>query len=108
MDKAAGQKRTVQSLYPPIEPFDQRVLPVGDGHHVYLEQCGRVDGAPIIVFHGGPGRPGSRREPVPARLISRSSFIYIYIYISHDAILLRLLKQFFFLARATPVSYLVK
>ena len=55
MDKAAGQKRTVQSLYPPIEPFDQRVLPVGDGHHVYLEQCGRVDGVPVIVFHGGPG-----------------------------------------------------
>ncbi|MDV3049456.1 MAG: prolyl aminopeptidase, partial [Planktomarina sp.] len=55
MDKAAGQKRIVQSLYPPIEPFDQRVLPVGDGHHVYLEQCGRVDGVPIIVFHGGPG-----------------------------------------------------
>ena len=55
MDKAAGQKRTVQSLYPPIEPFDQRVLPVGNGHHVYLEQCGRVDGVPIIVFHGGPG-----------------------------------------------------
>lgn len=55
MDKAAGQKRIVKSLYPPIEPFDQRVLPVGDGHHVYLEQCGRVDGVPIIVFHGGPG-----------------------------------------------------
>ena len=55
MDKAAGQKRTVQSLYPPIEPFDQRVLPVGNGHHVYLEQCGKVDGVPIIVFHGGPG-----------------------------------------------------
>ena len=30
MDKVAGQKRAVQVLYPSIEPFDQRILSVGD------------------------------------------------------------------------------
>lgn len=74
MDKAAGQKRTVQFLYPPIEPFDQRVLSVGDGHQVYVEQCGKPDGVPVIVLHGGPGggcSPAMRRyfDPSHYRII---------------------------------------
>ncbi len=51
-------------LYPPIEPFDRRMIDVGDGHTVYVEQCGRRDGIPVIVLHGGPGggcSPGMRR-----------------------------------------------
>ncbi len=48
MDKVAGQKRAVQLLYPPIEPFDQRILSVGDGHHIYVEQCGKPDGMPWL------------------------------------------------------------
>lgn len=55
MDKVLGQKRAVSHLYPPIHPFDQRMLEVGDGHHVYMEQCGRPDGIPVVVLHGGPG-----------------------------------------------------
>ena len=55
MDKVSGQKRAVPHLYPPIDPFDQRELEVGDGHKVYVEQCGRPDGIPVIVLHGGPG-----------------------------------------------------
>ena len=55
MDKVVGQKRAAQFLYPPIEPFDHRTLDVGNGHHVYVEQCGRPDGVPVIVLHGGPG-----------------------------------------------------
>ncbi|MDB4227818.1 prolyl aminopeptidase, partial [bacterium] len=46
MDKVAGQKRAVQLLYPSIEPFDQRILSVGAGHHIYVEQCGKPDGVP--------------------------------------------------------------
>ena len=64
MDKVAGQKRAVELLYPPIEPFDQRILDVGDSHHIYVEQCGRADGVPVVVLHGGPGggcSPGMRR-----------------------------------------------
>lgn len=55
MDKASGQKRAVTHLYPPIDPFDQRVLDVGDEHRIYVEQCGNPDGIPVVVLHGGPG-----------------------------------------------------
>lgn len=55
MDRTAGQKRAVEHLYPAIDPFDRRMLDVGDGHQVYIEQCGNPDGLPILVLHGGPG-----------------------------------------------------
>ena len=55
MDKASGQKRAGAHLYPPIDPFDQRMMDVGDGHTIYVEQCGNPDGLPVVVFHGGPG-----------------------------------------------------
>ena len=69
MDKHSNQKRAVQYLYPPIDPFDQRMLEVGDGHRVYVEQCGNPDGLPVIVLHGGPGggcSPAMRRYFDPA------------------------------------------
>ena len=55
MDKVSGQKRAVAHLYPPIDPFDQRMLDVGDGHRVYVEQAGNPNGMPVVVLHGGPG-----------------------------------------------------
>jgi proline iminopeptidase len=64
MDQRSGQKRAVEYLYPPIEPFDQRVMDMGDGHRIYIEQCGRPDGIPVLVLHGGPGggcSPAMRR-----------------------------------------------
>ncbi len=64
MDKVSGQKRTSAHLYLPIDPFDQRMLDVGDGHRVYIEQSGRADGIPVVVLHGGPGggcSPAMRR-----------------------------------------------
>ncbi len=51
-------------LYPPIEPFRQHALDMPGGHRIYVEQCGRADGAPVVVLHGGPGggcSPGMRR-----------------------------------------------
>ena len=42
-------------LYPMIEPFDRRLIDRGDGHVLYVEQCGHPDGQPVIVLHGGPG-----------------------------------------------------
>ncbi|UWQ21736.1 prolyl aminopeptidase [Jannaschia sp. W003] len=47
--------RSVPALYPPLDPFDQRMLDVGDGHRVYVEQCGNPEGVPVVVLHGGPG-----------------------------------------------------
>ncbi|MBD3665271.1 prolyl aminopeptidase [Sulfitobacter aestuariivivens] len=69
MDKYPDQKRAVQYLYPPVDPFDQRMLPVGQGHQVYVEQCGNPDGIPVVVLHGGPGggcSPSMRRYFDPA------------------------------------------
>lgn len=42
-------------LYPPIEPYDQGMLDVGDENRVYWEVCGNPDGKPALVVHGGPG-----------------------------------------------------
>ncbi|GGQ37717.1 prolyl aminopeptidase [Streptomyces mutabilis] len=47
-------------LYPAIEPYDQGMLDVGDGNHVYWETSGNPHGKPAVVLHGGPG---SRTSP---------------------------------------------
>lgn len=74
MDKFSGQKSAVQYLYPPIEPFDRRMMDVGDGHEIYIEQSGSKDGLPVVVLHGGPGggcSPAMRRyfDPNVYRII---------------------------------------
>lgn len=74
MDRTAGQKRANEFLYPPIDPYDQRYLDVGDGHQVYVEQCGHPQGVPVVVLHGGPGggcSPAMRRyfDPSQYRII---------------------------------------
>ncbi|HEX6928118.1 MAG TPA: prolyl aminopeptidase [Gammaproteobacteria bacterium] len=54
----------MRDLYPEIEPFRHFELPVGDGHTIYVEECGKPDGIPILFVHGGPGGgcdPKSRR-----------------------------------------------
>ncbi|WP_371155678.1 prolyl aminopeptidase [Jannaschia sp. 2305UL9-9] len=54
MDRNTSQGPAA-ALYPPIDPFDQRMVDVGDGHRLYVEQCGNPDGLPVVVLHGGPG-----------------------------------------------------
>jgi len=69
MDHRSGQKRAVEFLYPPIDPFDQRVIVMADGHRIYVEQCGNPNGIPVVVMHGGPGggcSPAMRRYFDPA------------------------------------------
>ena len=39
----------------PQRPFDALMLQAGDGHWLYVEQCGRRDGVPVVFLHGGPG-----------------------------------------------------
>ena len=50
-----------RDLYPPIEPYDQGMLAVGDGNQVYWEVCGTPDGKPAVMVHGGPGSGCSPR-----------------------------------------------
>ncbi|MAU09908.1 MAG: prolyl aminopeptidase [Anaerolineaceae bacterium] len=56
--------------YPHIEPYEHGLLDVGEGHHIYWEQCGNPAGKPVVVLHGGPGSgasEGFRRYFDPAR-----------------------------------------
>ncbi|MBC7477268.1 MAG: prolyl aminopeptidase [Pseudorhodobacter sp.] len=69
MDHRSGQKRASDYLYAPVEPFDQRMMEVGHGHRIYVEQCGNPQGIPVLVLHGGPGggcSPAMRRYFDPA------------------------------------------
>ena len=42
-------------LYAECDPFADYMVEVGDGHTLYVEECGNPDGKPVIVLHGGPG-----------------------------------------------------
>jgi proline iminopeptidase len=51
-------------LYPEVAPFASGMLDVGQGHSMYWEQCGNLQGQPIVFLHGGPGAgctPKARR-----------------------------------------------
>lgn len=45
----------MNELYPQIEPYQHQMLDVGDGHQLYIEQCGNPNGQPVVFIHGGPG-----------------------------------------------------
>lgn len=49
-------------LYPPIAPYASAQVDVGDGHSLYVEQCGKADGMPMVYLHGGPGSGCSPRH----------------------------------------------
>ncbi|MEE9427687.1 MAG: prolyl aminopeptidase [Paracoccaceae bacterium] len=69
MDKTAGHISASQYLYPACQPFHSQMLEVGDGHRIYVEQCGNPNGQPVVVLHGGPGggcSPAMRRYFDPA------------------------------------------
>lgn len=64
MDRTTAQPTAFDYLYPAIEPFDRRMIETGDGHRIYVEQCGNPLGQPVLVVHGGPGggcSPAMRR-----------------------------------------------
>lgn len=57
-------------LFAETTPFREHHLAVGDGHVLYVEECGRADGLPVIFLHGGPGSgcsPAQRRFFDPQR-----------------------------------------
>ena len=54
----------------PFAPLTSEQLVVGDGHDIYVESVGRVDGIPAVYLHGGPGsgcQPDHRRLFDPER-----------------------------------------
>jgi proline iminopeptidase len=51
-------------FYPPIAPFKTFRLDVTEGHSIYVEQSGNVNGIPVLFLHGGPcsgTRPSHRQ-----------------------------------------------
>lgn len=64
----------MRDLYPPIDPFDEGMLPVSPVHTLYYEQSGNPQGQPVIFLHGGPGggtSPDYRRffDPAAYRIV---------------------------------------
>jgi proline iminopeptidase len=54
----------------PFAPLTSQLLPAGDGHEIYVETVGRLDGIPAVYLHGGPGsgcQPDHRRLFDPER-----------------------------------------
>ncbi|MBC3765091.1 prolyl aminopeptidase [Neptunicella marina] len=49
-------------FYPAIEPYEHQLLDVGDGHQLYVEQCGNPQGIPMLFIHGGPGAGCSKND----------------------------------------------
>jgi proline iminopeptidase len=45
----------MKTLPESFRPFDARMLSVGDGHWIYVEEVGTKGGRPIVFLHGGPG-----------------------------------------------------
>ncbi len=45
----------MKTLPESFRPFDARMLDVGDGHWIYVEEVGLKGGRPIVFLHGGPG-----------------------------------------------------
>ncbi|MGH9944548.1 MAG: prolyl aminopeptidase [Pyrinomonadaceae bacterium] len=45
----------MRDLYPPIDAYEQNMLPVSPVHTLYYEQSGNPEGVPIVFLHGGPG-----------------------------------------------------
>ena len=57
-------------LFAAAEPFREHRLAVGDGHCLYVEECGQPAGVPVLFLHGGPGSgcvPAQRRFFDPQR-----------------------------------------
>ncbi|MBS0269019.1 MAG: prolyl aminopeptidase [Proteobacteria bacterium] len=45
----------MKTLPETFRPFDARMLAVGDGHWIYVEEVGSKGGRPVVFLHGGPG-----------------------------------------------------
>ena len=51
----AVRKTSGEALYPPITPYREDWLDVGQGHRIRFEESGNPRGIPVVFLHGGPG-----------------------------------------------------
>jgi proline iminopeptidase len=52
----------MRQFYPAIRPYASHRLDVGDGHSLYVEECGIQEGVPVLFVHGGPGAGCSEQD----------------------------------------------
>ena len=45
----------MRTPYPPISPYNEFELAVTLPHKLFVEECGKPDGLPVLFLHGGPG-----------------------------------------------------
>ena len=45
----------MRTLYPEITPYHTDKIKVSEIHTLYFEECGNLNGRPVIFLHGGPG-----------------------------------------------------
>ena len=55
MRNIENQAGALRRLYPVLQPYHYEMIDVGDGHSIYVEECGNPDGMPVVILHGGPG-----------------------------------------------------
>lgn len=70
MPPDADAGKSVGQRADPFAPLASELMPVGDGHEIYVESVGRADGIPAVYLHGGPGsgcQPDHRRLFDPER-----------------------------------------
>jgi proline iminopeptidase len=66
----ADAAKSISHRADPFAPLTSQLLPVGDGHEIYVENVGRADGIAAVYLHGGPGsgcQPDHRRLFDPER-----------------------------------------
>src|ERR1700712_582323 len=51
----ADAAKSVGKRSDPFAALTSQLLPVGDGHEIYVETVGRPDGIAAVYLHGGPG-----------------------------------------------------
>ena len=59
-----------RGLFPENQPFASDWMPADGGHEIFYEECGRPNGKPCVILHGGPGgaiNPTMRRFFDPTR-----------------------------------------
>ena len=59
-----------RGLFADNEPFASGWLPTESTHEIYYEECGKPDGKPCVILHGGPGgaiNPTMRRFFDPSK-----------------------------------------
>lgn len=52
----------MRPFYPAIRPYASHRVDVGDGHSLYVEECGVQEGVPVLFVHGGPGAGCSEQD----------------------------------------------